>query len=63
MMTDTDRLNWLDAHPSPAEIKGGVDDGREAIVWGISAYVGNIRDAIDQAVLMGKNVKQKAIIE
>ena len=47
-MTDTSRLNFLEAHPCTAEVKGGEDDGLPLKSWTIATSGdGGIREAID----------------
>jgi len=46
-ITDTDRINWLEAHPLPVEVRGGPDDGHTARAWGLVAATGTLREAID----------------
>jgi hypothetical protein len=50
-ITDTDRINWLEAHPLPTEVHGGSDDGHVAKAWAIAAHSGTLRDAIDAIIL------------
>ena len=52
-ITDTDRINWLEARPLPAEIHGGNEDGHQAKFWGISAYGGTLRETIDHMIKTG----------
>ena len=59
-ITDTERVNWLDAHPLPAEVRGGNDDGATAKFWGISAYDGRVREAIDHMIRTGSQ-RQKPV--
>jgi hypothetical protein len=49
-ITDTDRINWLESKPLPAEVRGGNEDGHTAKFWGISAHDGTLREAIDAAM-------------
>lgn len=52
-ITDTDRINWLEARPLPASIHGGLDDGSDAKFWGIGAHSGTLRETIDHMILTG----------
>ncbi len=48
---DKERLDWLEAHPLKAEVKGGADDGDTAKYWAISSHhTFGIRQAIDAAM-------------
>jgi len=60
VITDTERVNWLDAHPLPAEVRGGNEDGATAKFWGISAYDGSVREAIDTMIRTGSQ-RQKPV--
>lgn len=52
-ITDTDRINWLEARPLPASIHGGLDDGGDAKFWGIGAHSGTLRETIDHMIRTG----------
>ncbi len=49
LLKDKARLDWMEAHPSQAQVQGGPDDGHTATVWGLMAHSGSFRDAIDTA--------------
>lgn len=55
---DTEILDWLDAHPLPAQIRGGPDDGHTAKFWGISAYDGTLREAVTRMILTSSTRKK-----
>jgi hypothetical protein len=59
-ITDTDRINWLESRPLPAEVKGGPNDGADAKFWGISAYDGTLRETIDCMINTGSE-RQKPV--
>lgn len=48
---DTCRLDFMDAHPLPTEVRGGCDDGHQGQAWAIAAHSGNLRDALDAWML------------
>lgn len=50
-ITDTDRINWLEAHPLPTEVRGGVEDGHTGKAWVVAAHAGTLREAIDVLIL------------
>ena len=47
-LRDSDRLDWLDAHPLKAQINGGSDDGHTGKFWGLGAHSGTLREVIDE---------------
>lgn len=52
-ITDTERINWLEAHPHPTSIVGGKEDGAEAKFWGVGAHSGTLRETIDHMIVTG----------
>lgn len=47
---DGERLDWMEAHPLPAEVVGGRDDGLVARAWSIACvYNFSLREALDIA--------------
>lgn len=50
-VTDTDRINWLEAHPLPTEVRGGAEDGHIGKAWAVAAHSGTLREAIDMLML------------
>jgi hypothetical protein len=59
-ISDTDRINWLEARPLPAEMRGGSDDGAVATFWGISAFTGTLRETLDHMIKTGSE-QRKAV--
>lgn len=57
-VTDTDRINWLEANPNPTSVVGGIDDGAEAKFWGIGAHTGTLRETIDHMIITGSTRKK-----
>lgn len=51
MITDTDRIEWLEKHPLPTEVHGGRDDGITGKAWAIAAHDGTLREAIDFMIM------------
>ena len=49
-ITDTDRINWLEAHPLPVEVRGGPDDGHTARLWGLVAAAEKPAVALPKAI-------------
>lgn len=54
-------LDWLDQHPKPIVVQGGVDDGSEAIFWGVAAKTGNLRQAVIAAYQAEEAAKLAAL--
>lgn len=46
-LQDTERLNWLEAHPLRAGIHGGADDGSTGTFWGCGSANLGLRETID----------------
>lgn len=44
---DKERLDWLEAHPLKADVKGGSDDGGTGTFWGCGSANCSLRETID----------------
>jgi len=57
---DSERLDWLERNPLPAQVHGGSDDGTRSKVWAISCHPKwTLREAIDAAKHAKDNTEAK----
>lgn len=61
MITDTDRMNWLEAHQLPAEILGGAEDGATSNFWGLASKAPTLREAVDYYIITGEEPQRHVI--
>jgi hypothetical protein len=44
---DSERLDWLEAHPLKAEVRGGSEDGHQSTAWAVAASNATLRETLD----------------